>query len=452
MRSFALSELVDPLQGTLAGADTTFDAVTTDSRIIRPGQLFVALRGDHFDGHKFLQAVTGQGACAAVVSTADGCPLPVLRVSDTRLALGRLGALNRQHFSGDLIAITGSSGKTSVKNMVAGILAQRGATLATSGNYNNEIGLPLTLLQLHSEHRYAVIEMGASAAGDISYLCELARPSVALLLNALPAHLQGFGSVDGVARAKAEIFENLSAGTAVFNADSDYAPLWRELVGATRTLEFGFSAAAAVTARDIELDAMAGSRFLLATDQGEIKISLPLPGRHNISNALAAAAAALAVGAELDEIRAGLAALSPTPGRLQARVASGGALVIDDSYNANPGSVRAAIDVLAGETGNRILVLGAMGELGAQSAALHAAVGRYARQQGLDALWTVGAETEAAVLEFGAGGRVFGDRGELVSCLQQQIDPADVILIKGSRSAGMDFVVSALTDEPGEED
>jgi len=364
-----------------------------------------------------------------------------------------LGALNRQHFDGELIAITGSSGKTSVKNMVAAILAQRAATLATAGNFNNEIGLPLTLLQLQSEHRFAVLEMGASAAGDINYLCELARPSVAVLLNALPAHLQGFGSLQGVARAKGEIFSGLPAdGTAVFNADSDFTGLWRELAVATNTIEFGFSAGAAVTASDIELDAAAGSRFLLVTPQGEISISLSVPGRHNIANALAAAATSLAVGASLAEISAGLAAVQPVAGRLQSTTLRSGAVVIDDSYNANPGSVKAAIDVLCGAVGNRVLVLGAMGELGADSEALHASVGRYAFEQGLDALWALGADTAAAVAEFGAGARIFSDRSELIDCLQRELGSTDVILVKGSRSAGMDLVVSALTDEAGQED
>jgi UDP-N-acetylmuramoyl-tripeptide--D-alanyl-D-alanine ligase len=452
MRPFTLSELAGPLAGSLSGLDASFVAVATDSRKVQPGQLFVALQGDNFDGHRFVSEVTELGACAAVVSTASSYPLPVLQVSDTRLALGRLGALNRQYFEGDLIAITGSSGKTSVKNMVASILRQRGSTLATPGNFNNEIGLPLTLLQLQAEHRYAVIEMGASAAGDIRYLCDLARPSISVLLNALPAHLQGFGSLEGVARAKAEIFAGLGMGTAIYNADSEFAPLWREQIGAADPIAFGFGAAAKVTARDIELDGAAGSRFLLVTPQGEHRVSLPVPGRHNISNALAAAAAAQAAGTELSQICHGLAAVSAEPGRLQTRTTRNGALVIDDSYNANPGSVRAAIDVLAAQPGNRILVLGAMGELGKDSEALHAAVGDYARQQGLDALWTVGAATAAAVAEFGAGGRLFDDRNELIACLQQQLDPADVILVKGSRSAGMELVVSALADHAREED
>jgi UDP-N-acetylmuramoyl-tripeptide--D-alanyl-D-alanine ligase len=452
MRSFALSELITPLHGSLLSNDASFDGVTTDSRTIQSGHLFVALKGDNFDAHGFVDDVSRQGASAAVVSTAANYPLPAIQVDDTRLALGGLGALNRRHFDGELIAITGSSGKTSVKNMVAAILSQAGPTLATPGNFNNEIGLPLTLLQLEPKHRFAVIEMGAAAAGDISYLCSLAQPSVAVLLNALPAHLQGFGSLEAVARAKAEIFCDLVGGTAIYNADSDFAPLWRELAAASKSIEFGFSASAAVNAREIELDAVAGSRFLLDTPQGETRISLSVPGRHNISNALAAAAAALATGLGLDQIRAGLATVKPEPGRLQPRATGCGAVVIDDSYNANPGSVMAAIDVLAAQTGNRMLVLGAMGELGADSHALHAAVGRYALERGLNALWTVGADTQAAVDEFGEGGRVFTDRDELIACLQRRINANDQILVKGSRSAGMELVVKALTDVARVED
>ena len=252
MRSFSLAELVQPLQGSLLGVDATFDSVSTDSRHVQPGQLFVALRGDNFDGHRFVEVVAVEGAGAVLVSEPGGFPLPALQVSDTRLALGRLGALNRLHFDGPLVAITGSCGKTMVKNMLAAILQSCGPTLATEGNFNNEVGVPLTLLRLQAEHRYAVVEIGAARAGDISYLCGLASPDIAVLLNALPAHLEGFGNVEGVARAKGEILSALGGdGTAVFFADSEFSPLWRDLAAGARCLDFGFSGGAAVTALDI---------------------------------------------------------------------------------------------------------------------------------------------------------------------------------------------------------
>ena len=445
MRSYALSELTEPLHARMLGVDTSFDSVSTDSRNIQAGDLFVALSGENFDGHRFVARVSELGACGAVVSRPGPFPIPALQVDDTRRALGQLGALNRRHFSGEVVAITGSSGKTTVKNMLSAILQGCGEVLATAGNFNNEIGLPLTLLQLQPQHRFAVLEMGASRGGDISYLCELAQPTVTVVLNALPAHLQGFGSVDGVARAKGEILSALEGhGTAVFNGDSEYAPLWRELSGGATCLEFGFGDQAAISAVDIETTAMDGSRFALQTPAGEIAIQLLLSGRHNIANALAAAAAAFSVGASLEQIRAGLAGLAAEPGRLNKCITATGATVFDDSYNANPGSMKAAIDVLAASPGCRWLVLGAMGELGEESASLHAEVGRYAQDQGVDVLWATGGDAREAASAFGESGRYFDSREELVAAMTSRIGAGDVVLVKGSRSAGMETVVAAL--------
>jgi UDP-N-acetylmuramoyl-tripeptide--D-alanyl-D-alanine ligase len=451
MRSFALSELSEPLAARMLGVDAHFDAVSTDSRSIQPGELYVALSGENFDGHCFVARVSELGACAALVSRPGPFPIPVLQVDDTRRALGQLGALNRLHFTGELVAITGSCGKTTVKNMLSAILQNCGETLATAGNFNNEIGLPLTLLRLQPQHRYAVLEMGASRAGDISYLCELAQPTVTVVLNALPAHLQGFGSVDDVARAKGEILSALDGrGTAVFNADSEYAPLWRKLAGEAACLEFGFGDQAAIRAVDIETTAVNGSCFTLRSPAGELAIRLSLSGRHNIANALAAAAAALAVGASLEQVRAGLADLVAEPGRLDRFITATGATVLDDSYNANPGSTKVAIDVLAGNPGRRWLVLGAMSELGEGSASLHAEVGRYARAQGIDLLWgTGGNDAGEAVSAFGESGRYFDSRDELAAAMTSCIGAGDVVLVKGSRSAGMESVVAALRGDDG---
>jgi len=445
MRSFSLSELQQPLAGSLRGDDVSFDAVSTDTRSIVAGDLFVALQGPSFDGHEFLAVAAERGACAAMVSRHDQGPLAAIQVADTQVALGQLAALNRSLFTGKLVGITGSNGKTTVKNMLAAILRQVGPTLATAGNLNNEIGLPLTLLQLQAGHEYAVIEMGAARAGDIQYLCGLAKPAVSVLLNALPAHLEGFGDVAGVARAKGEIFSGLAAGgIAVINADSQFAPLWREQAGAASRIEFGFSEASAVTARGIIDRGLQGSSFQLLTAQGEVTVNLALPGRHNILNAVAAAAAAIALGIELAVIAGGLSRAQAEAGRLNAALAPGGALVIDDAYNANPGSVRAAIDLLASCEGRRILVLGTMAELGRDSMQLHRQIGEYAARSGIEELWLTGAETTATAAGFGPGAVHCVDRDDLVFRLQGRFSEGEVVLVKGSRSVGMEAVVTAL--------
>lgn len=451
MRAFSLTELVQPLAASLVAGEASFDSVCSDTRELQAGQLFVALSGENFDGNKFVAAAAARGAAAALVSAPGDYAIPTLTVADTRQALGRLAALNRAHFTGTLIGITGSSGKTTVKNMIASILQRVGATLATAGNFNNEIGVPLTLLQLRPEHRYAVLEMGAARAGDIEYLCRLAAPQVSVLLNALPAHLEGFGSVAAVASAKGEILSGIAAqGTAVFNADSEYAELWRELAGSNRCLDFGL-AKAAVSAANIAESIAGSSSFTLCSPLGEIAITLPMPGRHNIYNALAAAAACLAAGVELTAIQAGLASVQSEPGRLQPLLAAGGVRLFDDSYNANPGSVRAAIDVLAALPGKRWLLLGEMRELGPDSAILHRAVGEYAAQRGIDCLWAVGAETATTVEGFGDGGRHFSERDALCAALGGKLREGDVVLVKGSRSTHMETVVAAVMAGVGKE-
>lgn len=444
MRQFSLSELCEPLAGSRLGDDARFDSVSTDSRSLRPGELFVALKGDNFDGHRYVEVAAAAGACAALVSETVASPVPLLQVADTERALGQLAALNRREFSGTLVGITGSCGKTSVKNMLSAIFQTVGKTLATPGNFNNEIGLPLTLLELDPAREFAVIEMGAGKPGDIDYLSEIARPRIGVLLNALPAHLESMGSIEGVARTKGEILAGLGGtGTAVYPADSPFTALWRELAGTARRLEFGFDDNADVRASGVELGAES-SQFTLHLGDDTVAVHLPVPGRHNVANALAAAAAALAAGLSPIAVAKGLAAASATDGRLQRRELAGDIVLIDDSYNANPASVKAAIDVLAASPGRQLLVLGTMAELGDGSDALHREVGSYASERGIDALWATGPHTEASVEAFGVGGRSFDGRSRLAAALVDFLQSGDTVLVKGSRSAGMEAIVAAL--------
>jgi UDP-N-acetylmuramoyl-tripeptide--D-alanyl-D-alanine ligase len=452
MRSYALSELAGPLAARLSGSDVRISSVSTDSRSIRAGELFVALKGENFDGHSFLDTVREAGAGALVVSEPVETSLPTLQVEDTELALGQLGAFNRLQFRGTLVGITGSCGKTSCKNMLAAILGSQDRTLATEGNLNNEIGLPLTLLRLEPGHRYAVIEMGAGKPGDIAYLCELARPEVSILLNAMPAHLERMGSLQAIAETKGAILAALgSGGCAIYPADSEFTPLWRELAGSARRLEFGFQDTAPVHVSNLEVAADA-SAFRLHIDGESADVHLPLPGRHNVANAMAAAAAAVAAGVDIASVPDGLAAVPPQVGRLSRLQARGGIELIDDSYNANPASVKAAVDVLKVQTGRKLLVLGTMAELGEDAAALHAEVGAYAKAAGLDALWATGRHTALAVEAFGPGAEHFPDRDSLVAALPTYLRPGDVVLVKGSRSAGMERIVAGLLPPPANEE
>ncbi|MFT4520587.1 MAG: UDP-N-acetylmuramoyl-tripeptide--D-alanyl-D-alanine ligase [Halioglobus sp.] len=445
MRALSLAELQTPLVAQLLGSDCEVLGVSTDSRTVGKGDLFVALQGENFDGHDYLSQVESGGAAAALISVKTPSGLPQLQVQDTQRALGLLGGVNRQLYTGPLIAITGSSGKTTVKNMVQAVLNTRGETLATEGNFNNEIGVPLTLLRLGSSTEFAVIEMGASKIGDIAWLCELGRPSISLLLNALPAHLEGFGSLENVAKAKGEIFDQLGAGdTAIINADQPWASKWRKRAGDATVLDFGLQQPAAICARDISLRGMQGVSFTASTGRGDIAIRLALPGMHNVANALAAVAAGLACELSLTDIRDGLESLQPVAGRLRTLDSPSGAIVIDDCYNANPGSVRAAIDTLAACDGSRTLILGAMGELGERSAALHREAGEYARDAGVDQLWGVGPELQVAVEAFGKGGRYFETRELALTATQSGYGPGDIVLVKGSRSSQMEDVLGGF--------
>ena len=445
--------------GTALHGNPRIEGVSTDTRTIASGELFIALEGENFDGHEFIEAAAARGAAAAMVNAAwadaHAPALPALVVADTRLALGALGASWRARFEIPLIGVTGSNGKTTVKEMIAGILRAQAAAdgydpalavLATTGNLNNDIGLPLMLLRLHGSHRAAVIEMGMNHPGEIAYLTRLARPTVALVNNAQRAHLAGLGGVAEVARAKGEIFDGLrEGGTAVINADDPFAGLWREMNAGRRTLAFGLDQPADVRGR-VELKAL-GSVLSIETPQGAVEATLRVPGLHNARNALAAAAAALAAGASLAAVSAGLTSFGGVKGRLQARPGVAGAIVIDDSYNANPDSVRAAIDVLAATPGRKILVLGDMGEIGGQAGQFHDEIGGYAKSQGVDQLFALGEHSELASRNFGAGGQHFAGVEALLEALVSQLDGDTVVLVKGSRFMRMERVADAVADD-----
>lgn len=442
----SLSEIAEGVRGELAGADAGITGVSTDTRSLNRGELFVALKGPSFDGHAFVEAARQAGAAGAVVQVDVDTTLPTIRVADTRRALGKLAATWRARFDIPVVAVTGSNGKTTVKEMIGAILGIKGETLISTGNLNNDIGVPLVLCGLRPAHRFAVVELGMNHRGEIRYLTGLVKPTVALITNAAPAHLEGLGSVEAVAEAKGEIMAGLAAGgVMVLNRDDRFFEEWRRMAGSHCVLSFGFHDEADVRATDCT---EADGRFTLRIRDQSTEVVLPLPGRHNIANALAAAAASFAVGLDLAGIRTGLQRVKPVPGRLCVRAGVGGARILDDSYNANPASVIAGIDVLAASTGRRILVLGDMAELGERARALHEEVGRHARSRGIDALHGLGEMSAAAVAAFGPAGVHHRDRAELVASLKSEADGDTTLLVKGSRSMRMDEIVGALSEAP----
>ena len=453
-----LSQAARALEAHMEGGDVEFGGVGTDTRTLKRGDLFVALRGERFDGHRFVAQAAAAGAAAAMVEAgaADAVKttLPLLVVENTRRALGQLAAHWRSRFEMPLVALTGSSGKTTVKEMLAAILreaieetppedASKQGVLATRGNLNNDIGVPLMLLELKPEHRYAVIEMGMNHAGEIRYLSQLAAPDVALVNNAGRAHIEFLGSEDAVARAKGEIFEGLGPdGTAVINADDRYSALWRELAAGKRQIEFGLEQPAQVTAT-YALRALE-SEIVVKTPAGLAAATVRAPGMHNVRNALAAAAAAVALEVPARAIAAGLARYSGIKGRLEPKSALNGARLIDDTYNASPESVIAAIAVLANAGGRTLLVFGDMGELGAEAARLHAEMGAHAKKAGIERVLTLGEHSAQTAAAFGEGARHYTRIEDLLAEIEKLLAPDVTVLVKGSRFMRMERVVNAL--------
>jgi UDP-N-acetylmuramoyl-tripeptide--D-alanyl-D-alanine ligase len=446
-----LQEAAKAMAGSPVGENVNFFGVSTDSRKIAAGELFVALRGETFDGNEFVAAAKDRGAVAAVVASdaaesLKDIGLPLIVVADTRLALGALATDWRSRFTLPLIAVTGSNGKTTTKEMITSILkAAFGDTvLATQGNFNNDIGLPLTLLKLDACHRAAVIEMGMNHPGEIAYLARLARPTVAVVTNAQRAHLAGMGTLDSIAAEKGSVFLELDqTGVAVFNADDPWAELWRAQSAGRRVMSFSFERAADVTGQ-YQMHGLENRLAIVA--QGEqIEVSLALPGAHNARNALGAATVALAAGIPLAVVREGLAAFRGIKGRLQRRAGLNGSVLLDDTYNANPDSVRAGIDVLAATIGKKILVLGDMGEIGDMTGQFHDEVGGYAKSQGVDRLLALGESSVLAARNFGAGGQHFKKIEELIEVLTAELTPETTVLVKGSRFMRMERVADAVT-------
>jgi UDP-N-acetylmuramoyl-tripeptide--D-alanyl-D-alanine ligase len=442
-----LADFAHACSGTLQGADRDYKGVSSDTRTLGQGDLFIALRGPRYNANEFVAAALTAGAAGAVVDTVQpGVAIAQILVPDTQAALERAAQAWRAQFRIPVVGVAGSNGKTTAKEMTAAILGAAGECLSTRGNLNNHIGVPLTVLRLESAHRHAVIEMGANRAGDVAALVKIARPTVGLITNAGAEHLEGFGSIEGVARAEGEMVDGLEPGaTAIINADDEFADLWRKMTRA-RVVTFGVQRAADFSAADVKTSVGADgflTRFNLVTPMGRVSVELRMGGKHNVMNALAAAAAATAAGAKLEHVAAGLGAVRAVAGRLQFKMTASGAWLIDDSYNANPSSVRAGIEVLAGLEGRKWLVLGDMAELGDFADSAHTDIGVFAREHGIERLFAMGPLSARAVESFGSGGQWFAEAHVLAEFLRGA--PSDVrMLIKGSRVNRLERVVDAL--------
>lgn len=446
--TMTLSSLARQLDGELLGSDAAFQELSTDTRLLVAGQAYLALVGEHFDGNEFVSQAAQRGAVAAIVSKAGEVAIPQLRVSDTHAALAAIARENRLRSDARVVALTGSQGKTTVKEMLAAIFAQAAPTLATRANLNNTIGVPLTLLRLESRHRYAVIEMGANRAGEIAFSVAAALPDVVLITGASAAHIEGFGSLQGIVTAKGEILDDLRGrGIAVLNADDPHVDQWITRAGDHHVVLFSYANKAGRSsyyANKVVLGGDGKVAFDLNTPLGSTTIELRMLGKHNIVNAVAAAAAAIEAGVGLDNIRAGLSSIAPVPGRMSPMAGANQSVLIDDSYNASPGSFFAAIDVLMSCRGRKVLVMGDMRELGSESAASHQAVGDYARAAGVDNLVATGNESRKAVAAFGDAGEWFADQEELIAACRKLAAEQVTFLVKGSRGSRMDVVVKAL--------
>jgi len=468
-----LSRAATIMHGVLQGSDCLFSGVSIDSRQTSRGDLFVAIPGAQHDGHRFVDQASENGAVGALVShtiksckieshggrkRTDQIPTSQIRVENTTVAMGQLGAHWRNRFDIPVLAITGSNGKTTVCTLIASILNQVGNCLSPRGSFNNQWGVPLTLLRIREAHTHAVIEMGMNHPGEIEYLAGLARPTIALINNVAPAHLAGLGSLQNIARAKAEIFSGLKRkGIAVLNEDDPFHDFLLRRIDAghldlDRVLSFGMRNSADVSVRNI-FSNPDGSEFELNIEGQSINVKLPLLGQHNVMNALAAAAATHAAGAEINQIKAGLESFTAVKGRLRRLPGINGSVIIDDSYNANPASIKAALEALAGFDGKRIVVLGAMAELGSDSDELHYQAGVDAHRCGVDRLVCLGTADSTAMSGyargFGPQAKQFSDLGKLLEYLVPMLQSGMTVLVKGSRSSAMERVVEGLVAKPG---
>lgn len=440
-----LAEVAEFIEGKYRGANVPFQFVSIDTRTLQPGDLYVALVGERLDGHEFIQQAIDKGACGVLVSKKIDLDIPFIQVEDTTKALGLLALYNREKFKKGLVAITGSSGKTTIKGMMATLLRQQNEVLVTRGNLNNHIGAPLTLLRLNHTYDYAVVELGASAEGEIAYSANLAKPTVSILTNAEAAHLEGFGDIETIARTKGEIIDALDeSGTAILNADSPYFDQWQTRAGSKKVISFGESEAADIRATDIGINTMGCCEFTLHANDESLPVFLKVMGKHNVFNALACAGACLALDMPLPLIVAGLQAFEGVEGRLIEKLGFAGSAVIDDSYNANPASVRAAIDVLGTRKGHKIFILGDMAELGVETQLAHAEMGAYAREGDIDEFYALGEFSRQAADSFGDNAHWFASHENLVRYLKQQLNSDVTVLVKGSRSAHMDRVVADI--------
>jgi UDP-N-acetylmuramoyl-tripeptide--D-alanyl-D-alanine ligase len=439
--------------GRLAGHDRVVESISIDSRTLTAGALFVALKGELADGHDFAAAAAARGASGLLVERELPIDLPQVVVPDTLAALTACARARRRDFAGPVVAVTGSNGKTTTKEMIGAILTVRGPSLMTRGNLNHHIGVPLTLLSLRPEHTHAVVEMGANHRGEIAHLMSIAQPGIGIVTNAGAAHLEGFGSLDGVAEGKGELFAALPRdGVAVLNADDRYASRWRSLAAGRRIVTFGLDDAD-YSARKVRSSLEQGVprvEFDLVTPGGTVRIELALAGMHNLRNALGAAAAAQAAGASLEEVAAGLGAVRPVKGRLEFRPAVNGAVLVDDSYNANPGSLKAGLDACRSFAGSRWLVLGDMMELGTAADELHREIGAYARESGVERLLAVGPRAKRAADEFGPGGAWFETVEDLITEARRSLRADVAVLVKGSRANRLERVTQALAPESSE--
>ncbi len=446
-----LSDIAKIVNGKLVGEDLAINAVGIDTRALKFGQLYIAIKGKNFDGNDFIAQAEQAGAAAAMVHEGFAATIPHIVVADTHLALAELaGAWRDGCSSASVVGITGSNGKTTVKEMVAAVLSVHDSVLFTQGNLNNDIGVPLTLLRLTEQHRYAVIEMGANHIGEIAYTSRYAKADVVIITNVAPAHIEGFGSIEGVAKAKGEIIETLKPqGIAVINRDDVYFDFWRAAAGSRKVISFGLNAEADVTASDIKTEIINNefaTTFKLNTCQGNVDGRLKLAGQHNVVNALAATAASLSLGISLAQIQQGLATLKPVTGRLQPLVSRLGNRIIDDTYNANPASLKAGLDVLMSLEGEPWLVLGAFGELGPTSPELHRELGELIKAKGVVRLLAVGTDALQTVESFGGHGSFFESQNALIADLKKELTGKETILVKGSRAQRMENVVAALVD------